>query len=44
VGTESELIAPLLEFGNYGMPLPEHWPIVRNRAQFGADYGMSRYA
>ncbi len=35
---EKELIAPLLEFRNYGLPLPEHWSYVRNGAKFGTDY------
>jgi hypothetical protein len=37
VRTEKELIAPLLEFRHYGIPLPDHWTTVRNGAQFGTD-------
>lgn len=36
--TEHELIAPLLEFRHFGIPLPAHWTTVRNGAQFGTDY------
>jgi len=36
--TEKEVIAPLLQFRNYGIPLPHHWTMVRNGAEFGTDY------
>lgn len=36
--TERELIAPLLVFRHFGVPLPAHWTTVRNGAQFGTDY------
>ncbi|WP_205746336.1 DUF1254 domain-containing protein [Dyella amyloliquefaciens] len=36
--TEREVVAPLLDFHNYGMPLPNHWTVARNGAQFGTDY------
>ncbi|HEY1141403.1 MAG TPA: DUF1254 domain-containing protein [Lysobacter sp.] len=35
---EQELITPLLQFRNYGVPLPHNWTTVRNGAQFGTDY------
>ncbi len=35
---EKEMIAPLLEFQNFGLPLPYHWSTVRNGAAFGTDY------
>ena len=38
VRTEQELIAPLLEFRNFGIPLDANWSTVRNGAKFGTDY------
>ncbi|MCD9086991.1 DUF1254 domain-containing protein [Stenotrophomonas sp. SY1] len=38
VRTERELIAPLLEFRHFGIPLPGHWTTIRNGARFGTDY------
>lgn len=38
VRTERELIAPLLEFRNFGIPLPGNWTTIRNGARFGTDY------
>jgi hypothetical protein len=35
---EEELIAPLLEFRNWGVPLGNHWSTVDNAAAFGTDY------
>lgn len=35
---EATLVAPLLEFRNYGIPLPHHWTTVINSAEFGTDY------
>jgi hypothetical protein len=35
---EQELVAPLLEFRHYGIPLPHHWTTQVNGAQFGTDY------
>ena len=40
--TEKELVAPLLEFRNYGMPLPDHWTTARNGAKFGTDTSRER--
>jgi len=36
--TERELVAPLLEFRHFGIPLPGYWTTVRNGAKFGTDY------
>jgi hypothetical protein len=36
--TERELIAPLLQFRDWGVPLPHHWSTVSNGANFGVDY------
>ena len=33
-----ELIAPLFEFRNYGVQLPNHWSTTDNTARFGTDY------
>ncbi len=35
---EKELIAPLLEFRNFGIPLPYNWTTVKNGAAFGTDF------
>jgi hypothetical protein len=35
---EDEVVSPLLQFRNYGIPLPAHWTTVDNSAQFGTDY------
>jgi hypothetical protein len=35
---EDELIAPLLEFRRFGLPLPHHWTTITNGAAFGTDY------
>jgi hypothetical protein len=32
------LITPLLQFRNFGVPLPHHWTTVVNSAEFGTDY------
>jgi len=36
--TEDELITPLLQFRNWGKPLPVHWSTISNGAAFGTDY------
>jgi len=36
--TEKAVIAPLLQFHNYGTPLPNGWTVARNGARFGTDY------
>lgn len=35
---EAELIEPLLQFRNFGKPLPHNWTTVDNGAAFGVDY------
>jgi hypothetical protein len=36
--TEKDLVAPLLQFRNWGVPLPHHWSSTSNNAAFGTDY------
>ena len=36
--TEAEMIAPLLQLRNFGLPLPHNWGTVKNGAAFGTDY------
>jgi len=38
--TEQMLIDPLLQFRNWGTPLPHHWTTANNGAAFGSDYFM----
>jgi hypothetical protein len=35
---DHKLVAPLLEFRNFGVPLPHNWTTVINSAEFGTDY------
>ncbi|QKV51445.1 DUF1254 domain-containing protein [Comamonas antarctica] len=35
---DAELIAPLFQFRNFGIPLPHHWSTTSNTAAFGTDY------
>jgi hypothetical protein len=35
---DEALVAPLLEFRNFGVPLPHNWTTVINSAEFGTDY------
>ena len=35
---DKELVAPLFEFRNYGIPLAHNWSTVNNGANFGTDY------
>jgi hypothetical protein len=35
---ENDLVGPLLQFRNYGLPLPHHWTTQSNGAAFGTDY------
>ncbi|MDM0047441.1 DUF1254 domain-containing protein [Variovorax sp. J22R115] len=35
---EQEVVTPLLQFRNFGIPLANHWTTVDNSAQFGTDY------
>ncbi|MFM0393073.1 DUF1254 domain-containing protein [Paraburkholderia phytofirmans] len=36
--TEKELIDPLLQFRNWGLPVGNHWTTTQNNAAFGTDY------
>ena len=38
VEADRTLVEPLLEFRNFGVPLPHHWTTVINSAEFGTDY------
>ncbi len=38
VEADTALVAPLLEFRNFGVGLPHHWTTVLNSAEFGTDY------
>jgi hypothetical protein len=35
---DEELVKPLFQFRNYGLPLSGHWTTIRNGAEFGTDY------
>jgi hypothetical protein len=35
---DEDLVAPLFEFRNFGIPLPHNWTTVDNGAAFGTDY------
>ncbi len=35
---DEKLVTPLLEFRNFGIPLPDNWTTVINSAEFGTDY------
>jgi hypothetical protein len=35
---DKELVEPLFQFRNYGIPLPHHWTTQSNGAAFGTDY------
>lgn len=35
---DKDLVGPLFEFRNYGIPLPHHWSTQDNGAAFGTDY------
>jgi len=35
---DEDLVAPLFEFRNYGIPLPHNWTTINNGATFGTDY------
>jgi hypothetical protein len=35
---EKDVIGPLLEFRNFGIPLPHNWTVAKNGARFGTDY------
>ena len=36
--TEKDVVAPLLQFHRFGVPLPYGWTVASNGAQFGTDY------
>jgi hypothetical protein len=36
--TEAQVVKPLFEFHNYGLPLPNNWTTQINGAAFGVDY------
>lgn len=36
--TDKEVVAPLFEFRNFGVPLPHNWSTQNNGAMFGTDY------
>jgi len=38
VEADEELVAPLFQFRNYGLPLPGNWITIDNGAAFGVDY------
>ncbi len=35
---DADLVAPLFEFRNFGIPLPHNWTTIDNGAAFGTDY------
>lgn len=35
---EEDLVSPLFEFRNFGIPLPHNWTTINNGAAFGTDY------
>jgi hypothetical protein len=38
IKADKDLVNPLLQFRNYGLPLPGNWTTVSNGAAFGTDY------
>jgi hypothetical protein len=38
VEADKTIVAPLADFRNVGIPLPDHWTTITNGAEFGADY------
>jgi hypothetical protein len=38
IAADRELVKPLFEFRNYGLPLPGNWTTQSNGAKFGTDY------
>jgi len=36
--SEKDIVTPLFQFRNYGLPLPYNWTTVKNGADFGTDY------
>jgi hypothetical protein len=38
IEADKGLVAPLIEFRNFGVQLPRHWSTLSNAAEFGTDY------
>ena len=38
IAADKELVTPLFQFRNYGLPLPANWTTQNNGAEFGTDY------
>lgn len=38
IDADEELVAPLFQFRNYGLPMPYNWTTISNGAAFGVDY------
>lgn len=38
IDADTNLVGPLFQFHNYGLPLPNHWTTQSNGAEFGTDY------
>ena len=38
IAADKEIIAPVFEFRNFGLPLPANWTTQSNGARFGTDY------
>ena len=38
VDADATIVDPLLQFRNYGQPLPHNWSTISNEAAFGTDY------
>ena len=38
VSADKDLVGPLFQFRNYGLPLPGNWTTQNNGAEFGTDY------
>jgi hypothetical protein len=38
IAADAELIKPVFDFRNFGVPLPNYWSTVLNGAAFGTDY------
>jgi hypothetical protein len=36
--SEKNIVTPLFQFRNYGLPLPDNWTTQKNGAEFGTDY------
>jgi hypothetical protein len=38
LAADKEIVTPLFQFHNYGLPLPSNWTTQSNGAEFGSDY------